>query len=167
MKKLIILLIFAANLSFAQFKGELDEPVDIKGGITNYNPSSFLLGFINPQNFQMNHSLNMSYSAFGSHGVGMSMYTNSMSYKFNDELNIEVDASIVNTPYNTLGDAFTNAVNGIYLSRAQLNYKPSKNFNIILQYRGGPGAGYYNPYGYGSFYNRNSFFDDFFPAGNK
>ena len=165
MKKLIILFIFAANIMFAQFKSDGDKPVDIKAGITNYNPSSLFLGFINLNNLEMHHSLSMSYSASSNYGMALSTYTNRLSYKFSDNLKLELDASIVNTPYNTLGDSFTNSINGIYLSRAQLNYKPSENTNIVLQFRSGPGA-YYNPYGYYSGFYRNSFFDDYFPDGN-
>jgi len=61
--------------------------------------------------------------------------------------------------------SFTNSINGIYLSRAQLNYKLSENSNITLQFRSGPGA-YYDPYGFYSGYHRNSFFDDYHPTGN-
>ena len=161
MKKLIILFLTAASFSFAQFKTDIEKPVDIKAGITNYSPSSLLLGFINLNNIEMHHSLSMSYGASANYGVALSTYTNSLSYN----LNLEIDASIVNTPYNTFGDSFTNSINGIYLSRAQLNYKPSENTNIILQFRSGPGS-YYNPYGYYSGYDRNSFFDDFFPTRN-
>lgn len=165
MKKLIILLVFAANITFAQFKSDLEKPVDIKAGITNYNPSSLFLGFINLNNLEMHHSLSMSYGASSNYGIALSTYTNSLSYKFSDDLNLEIDASIVNTPYNTLGDTFTNSINGIYLSRAQLNYKLSENSNITLQFRSGPGT-YYDPYGFYSGYHRNSFFDDYHPTGN-
>ena len=165
MKKLIILFLIASSISFAQFKSDAEKPVDIKSGITNYNPSSLFLGFINLNNLEMHHSLSMSYGASANYGIALSTYTNSLSYKFNDQLNLEIDASIVNTPYNTLGDSFTNSINGIYLSRAQLNYKPSENTNIILQFRSGPGS-YYNPYGYYGGYNRYSFWDEFSPAGN-
>jgi len=165
MKKLIILFFIAANFTFAQFKTDLEKPVDIKSGITNYNPSSLFLGFINLNNLEMRHSLSMSYGASSNYGIALSTYTNSLSYKFSDRLNIEIDASIVNTPYNTLGDSFTNSINGIYLSRAQLNYKFSENSNITLQFRSGPGT-YYDPYGFYPGYYRNSFFDDFHPAGN-
>ncbi|MBU2491138.1 MAG: hypothetical protein KJ571_00835 [Bacteroidetes bacterium] len=165
MKKFIILFVITANLGFAQYKSDLEKPVDIKAGITNYNPSSLFLGFINLDNLEMHHSLSMSYGASANYGIALSTYTNSLFYKFSDNLNLEIDASIVNTPYNTLGDSFTNSINGIYLSRAQLNYKPSENTNIVLQFRSGPGS-YYNPYNYYSGINRYSFFDDYLPYGN-
>jgi hypothetical protein len=52
----------------------------------------------------------------------------------------------VNSPYSTLGKNFQNNINGIYLSRAAINYKPFKDVSISLQYRNLPGV--YNPYLY-------------------
>jgi hypothetical protein len=136
MKNLIILIIFfTASISYGQFREELNKPKDVKSGIINNNPSSFLLGFINPANFTMNHSFSMSYSSFGSNGIALGVYTNSIGYKFNDKLNIQIDASIVNSPYSTFGSDYSQQINGIYLSRAQLNYKPSENTSITIQYR--------------------------------
>jgi hypothetical protein len=84
MKNILYILLLLSTISFAQFKSDLDKPVDIKGGIVNNSPSSFLLGFINPQNFQMNHSVSMSYSSFGGEGMALGVYTNNMSYKFSE-----------------------------------------------------------------------------------
>jgi hypothetical protein len=101
----------------------------------------------------MNHQLSMSYSAFGSNGVALGVYTNSMLYNFSDNLNIQTDISLVNSPYSTLGQDFQNNLNGIYLSRAAINYKPWKDVYISLQYRQLP---YYSPY---SSYYGNSMFN--------
>ncbi len=153
MKKLIIILLVASSVSFAQFKKDYDKPIDIKSGITNYNPSGFFTGFFNPQNFDMHHTVSMSYSSFGGQGVALGVYTNSMAYKFSENLDVEADVSFVNSPYSSLGDAHTKSLNGIYLSRAQLNYRFSDDFHVTLRYNQVPG-GYYSPYGYG--YNRYS-----------
>ncbi len=151
MKK-IALLILLFGLTFAvnaQFKKDLDNQPSVKEGFLNPQTSSNIFGFIDPSKFSMQHSVSMSYSSFAGQGVALGVYTNSMRYDFNDNLNVQVDASIVNSPYNTLGDGYTNSINGIYLSRAALNYKPSENTSISIQFRQGPGAyynSYYNPY---------------------
>ncbi len=150
MKKIIYILLLSSSIALAQFKNELDKPVNIRGGIVNNSPSSFLLGFINPQNFQMNHSISMSYSSFGGNGVALGVYTNNMSYKFSDNLNIEADVSFVNSPYSSFGENHSKQLNGIYLSRAQLNYKIADNFKVMLQYNQLPNS-YYSPYGYSRF----------------
>ncbi len=165
MKRFIYIFLALAVALSAQFKEELDKPVDIKKGILNGAPSTSLFGFINPNNFSMSHSVSMSYTAMGNHGIALGVYTNSMAYKFNDQFNIEVDASLVNSPYSSFGNDYADQINGVYLSRAQLNYKPTENTFIMLQFRNSP-AGYspYGYYGYPGFY-RNSMFDDF-PNGN-
>jgi len=149
MKKLtFILIILISSITFAQFKGEENKPLNIKNSILSDNPSSSLFSFINPENFSMSQSVGLSYSSFGNNGVALGVYTNHMAYKFNDKLNVQLDASLVNSPYNTLGDSFKKSINGIYLDRAQINYHPSKDFNISLMYSNTP-LNYYNNFGYG------------------
>jgi len=89
----------------------------------------------------------LSYSSFGSNGVALGVYTNSMQYQFSDKLNVQLDASLVHSPYSTLGKNFQNNINGIYIDRAQLNYAPWDNVNVVLQYRQLP-YNYYSGFGY-------------------
>ncbi|MGK9369792.1 hypothetical protein ACSSWA_12895 [Melioribacter sp. Ez-97] len=142
-RSIVILMIFAASTLFGQFK---DQPApDIKSGILN-NSQSNIFGFFSPNNFKMNHTIDVSFSSFGSAGnLALTTYTNSMFYKFNDKLDVSADISIVNTPYNTFGSGFTQNINGIYLSRAQLTYRPTENMSVILQYRNIPYS-YYSPF---------------------
>ncbi len=160
MKKLLIisaLLVFSVSITNAQFKNDPTVSPDIKSSVLNNSSSGLLFGWFNPANFQMHHSFNLSYSAFGSGGLALSTYTNSMFYKFNDKLNVQADISIVNSPYNTFGTQFSKQINGIYLSRAALNYMPMKNMSITVEYNQLP-FGYYNPYySYDPFF-RNNFF---------
>lgn len=152
MKKLFLLIfVFTASVNFAQFRDEANNKPDIRSGIVKNNSFGSLLGFINPDNFSMRHSFGLSYSAFGNlGGMALGVYTNSMAYKFSDKLNLETDISVVNSPYNSFGQEFSKQINGVYLSRAQLTFKPTDNLNVIIQYRNVPGS-YYSPYGYGSY----------------
>jgi hypothetical protein len=156
MKTVLLFIFLVTGLTFGQFRDELNKPIDLKAGITNNSPSSLFLDFINPQNFSMNHSFSLSYSAFSGGGMALGMYTNSLKYKFNDQLNIEADVSILNSPYNSFGKEFTDQINGVYLSRLEMNYKPSDNFKVVLQYSQMP-MSYYSPY-YGSSRYYNPFF---------
>ncbi|MDA3861447.1 MAG: hypothetical protein PF445_09495, partial [Melioribacteraceae bacterium] len=99
-KRFVILSLLFSSLSLAQFKDKDLSPT-IMDGITNYSPSGFLSNFLNPNNFQMNHSVNMSYSAFGGNGIALSTYTNSMAFRLTDNMNLEVDASLVASPYSS------------------------------------------------------------------
>lgn len=160
MKRLVIifLLVLTTGL-FAQLKDQISNRPTVYDGIVKSNTSSLFLGFFNPNNFQMNHSFSMSYSAFGSNGIALGVYTNSMSYKFSDNLNVQLDASLINSPYNSFGREFSDQINGIYISKAAINYTPFKNFRIDFQYRQSP-LGYYSPYGYSGY--RTGYSDDFF-----
>lgn len=159
MKKVLLILTFISSISFAQFKGDENKPLDIKSGILSSNPVSSIFSFINPENFSMSHSFGISYSSFGSEGLALGVYTNHMAYKFNEDFNFEMDASIVNSPYSTLGESFTKSINGFYIDRARINYNPSKDFNISLMFSNSPYS-YYGNYGYGRFSsNYNRWFD--------
>jgi len=153
MKKLVVIIALALCTGiFAQFREQIDSQPTIHDGLIKNTVPSLVLGFINPNNFSMKHSVNLSYSAFGNQGIALGVYTNTMMYKFTDKLNISADVSLVNSPYNSFGKDFANQLNGIYLSRAELNYQPWENFSVNVQYRSNP-LGYYSPYGY-SRYNR-------------
>jgi len=146
--KILIFLIGFSLLSFAQYKDNGFPKEEIKSGIFNRSSNS-LFSFLTDENFSMKHSVSMSYSAFAGQGIALGVYTNSMMYKFSDDLNIQLDASIINSPYSTFGKELQNSINGLYLSRAAINYRPWKDVFISLQYNSYPFLGsrsYYNPF---------------------
>lgn len=155
---LLFVFLFVSISTFAQFKEEIENEISIRKGVFNENPSGLFLDFFTSENFNMSHSVDMSYSTFGGNGVALGVYTNTMAFQFSDRLHLEVDASLVNTPYNSYGDEFTKSVNGIYLSRAQLNYKLSEDSNITLIYRQVP---YSRSYYYSPFY-RSRYYEPYF-----
>jgi hypothetical protein len=150
MKLSIVILFFVFAIStYGQFRDDGMQPPSVKDGVTSEN-QNYLFGFLNSDNFFMRHSFNMSYSAFAGQGVSLTSYTNSMFYRLMDNLNVQLDVSVVHSPYNTLGENFQKNISGIYISNASVNYRPWKDFSIHLQYRNMPYSyGYYNPfYGY-------------------
>lgn len=165
MRKYVLVMILGfCGVIFGQYKDPGFPTESVKDGIIDPAYSSGnLFGFLNSENFHMKHQFSMSYSAFGNHGVALGIYTNSMMYNFTDNLNVQTDISFVNSPYSTLGKDYQNSLNGIYLSRAAVNYKPWKDVAITLQYRRIP-YNYYYPYsGYygGSLFNRYNAYDPF------
>lgn len=151
--KIFIVVIAFAVITNAQFKDKSVFTPSVKDGIISDSPNMFF-GFFDANKFSMNHSYSMSYNSFGGHGLALGVYTNNLMYQFADNLNVEVDASIVHSPYNSLGKNFQNQLNGIYLSRAAINYYPWKNFAINIQYNTIP-YGHYNSFnnGFNSFRN--------------
>ena len=149
MKNIFIVVCFLVtmhSMTQAQFKSSSIFQPSVKDGMINDSPS-FILGIFDPSKFSMHHMYSLSYSSFGSNGVALGVYTNSMQYQFSDKLNVQLDASLVHSPYSTLGKNFQNNINGIYIDRAQLNYAPWDNVNVVLQYRQLP-YNYYSGFGY-------------------
>ena len=132
---LIIIIAFTGSLS-AQYKGYDD-------GKSKYetNSNNLILGFINPNNFTMNHSFNVSMVNTVSGNVSLTSYINSMNYRISDKLNISADVRFQYAPYASSiygPEAATNLQNdlsGISLSRASLNYRISENSYINVEFR--------------------------------
>ncbi len=157
MKKVTVaVLILVANISFAQFKGP-------NGDETSYNRSSnnLILGFINPKNFSMHHSFNVSMMNTAYGNVSLTSYINTMNYRFSDKLNVSADIKMQYSPFasSPLGQSYSNSLqnnlSGIFLSRASLNYRISDNSFINVEYRRLDESDYMNnfynpfyPYGY-------------------
>ncbi len=150
MKNVIaILIVFTAlsGVSMAQYKG-----YDDKGPSSHNTSGNLLLGFINPKNFTMNHSFNVSMVNTGTGSVSLTSYVNSMNYSFSSKLNVSADVKVQYSPYasSSLGAGYSSALqknlSGIFLSRASLNYQISDNAFINFEYRNLDGTDYYNNY---------------------
>ena len=83
----------------------------------------------------------------------MGMYTNSMMYKFSDDLDVSADISLMASPFNTLGKQYQSSLSGLFLNRAELNYRPWKNTLFQIQFQQVPAA-----YGLGSGYRGGNYF---------
>ena len=147
LRNTLMILLLTTSILFSQFKDKRNIP-EITGGVTNNSPSSFLTDFFSPQNFYMHHSLSVSYSAFAGNGVALTTYINSMGFKLSENLQLEIDASLVASPYSSFGAEHQKSINGIYLNRAALNYKISKNSKLSIQYFHMPVGMYYGHYPY-------------------
>ena len=116
------------------------------------------LQFINPNNFTMNHSFNVSMVNTGTGNVSLTSYINSMNYRISDKLNISADVRFQYSPYASSiygPDAATNLQNdlsGIALSRASLNYRISDNSYINVEFRQIDQSDYLNNYN-NNYYN--------------
>ncbi len=162
---IILVLLLTSSFAAAQLKSQLPQQPNVGEAMLSRPQSSMLLGFINPDNFRMFHSYNMSFSTFGGNSMALGVYTNSMFYQIADPLSMQVDVSLMHSPYNSFGKEFQNDFNGIYVSRAALNWRPIENFMVNIEYRNMPmGLSYFNPYyrfsRYGNyFYDANGFND--------
>ncbi len=138
----------------AQFKSQADqEPTVAPSLVRPMTSMNSFLGLINPDNFMMRHTLSYSFLSAGGQSLSIASYTNSMFYKIADPLNVRVDLTVQGTPSGAT--PFQSALNGVFLSRAEMNYHPWQNMFIKLEYNRlpasywGPGNLWYRPSPFG------------------
>lgn len=162
MNRLLLALVCATcvvTFAQAQFKSQVEQESRVSDGLMHQTAPQLLLGWFNPDKFHMRHSFDLSFATMGSQSLSLGTYTNSMSYEFTDNLVARTDLSMSYSPYNTLPalNGKKNDLSSIYLSRAQLDYKPWENVHVQLQYRSIPfGSYYYSPF-YTPWYRESGF----------
>ncbi len=140
-----ILTLLLAIDSDAQFRDQQTGTPRVADAIVTSDSPSFF-SFFSPENFRMRHSYTMSYMTGGGQGMAVGMYTNSMFYKLADPLNVQLDVSLMHSPYNSFNRNMEDNSN-LFISRAEINYQPSEHFRIQLQYRQIPYTDYFGYYG--------------------
>jgi hypothetical protein len=101
----------------------------------------------------MRHTLAYNYMSAGGSGLSMASYTNSMFYKIADPLNVRFDVTLQGSPFGSTAGMDRNALNKIYISRAEMNYRPWENVYLQFQYREmpySPYRNYFDPWYYGN-----------------
>lgn len=144
-KTLVLILVFGVSLSYGQFKAKASDQPKVADSFIQPQTAGDWFNLFNPNNFQMRHSYSASVSMGGGQSIALQRYTNTMTYQFLSNLDARVDLSLQNSPYSSLEYGLQNQFNKAYISRAELNYRPSDNMVIRLQYRELP----YSYYGYG------------------
>jgi hypothetical protein len=158
MKHLIFVLAvlaIATTSAFAQFRNDpsTNEPPVSTTDAMKGGGDSFWSSFFDPTRFSMHQSYSMSYVSGGGGSTGLTMFTNTFSYKALDNLVISADVSAAYSPYSSFGSAYSNSLNGIYLSSARLDWKLGDNTFMRVQYVGGPQTGMGGFGGYSPYYN--------------
>ncbi len=106
-----------------------------------YSPSTESgFSLLNPNRFSIrqSYSLNFSGSSLGSSSGGL--YLNTLSYKLADPLTLFVDVGIHTPLYSSVADEHLNAAqferlgSSIILPQIGLEYKPTKNTMLSIQY---------------------------------
>lgn len=134
-----------STAAFAQFKPKTSEQPKVADSFIQTQSASDWFNLFNPNNFQMRHSYSASYSMGGGQSMALQRYTNTMMYQFAPNLDARVDLSLQNSPFSSMEYRLQNQFNKAFISRAELNYRPTDNMVIRLQYREVP----YSYYGYG------------------
>ena len=132
----------------AQFKRTSQEEPKVSDSFIRPTTQSDWLGFFNPDNFKMRQSYSMSYTSMGGQGLALGMYTNSMLYKVSDKVDARVDVSLQHSPYSTFDQRLQSSLTGVFLNRAEVNYRPTDNVLLRVSYEKLPFGlyGMYSPY---------------------
>lgn len=157
---LIVILLLASSVSFAQLRDQQPKSSDYLGNIVkdrSEEPGS--LG--NLFNMTMDHSYSMTFGSVGGQYQNLNAYTNTMHFFFSDKMTGRVDLSVLHSPF---GNSYlnTNGNNGgevdFIIRNAELNYQLSERSNISISFQQVPyhryGYNRYNPF-YNSFYDSN------------
>lgn len=145
----VMIALIACGTVSAQFKTKMDQEPSVSQSLVRSDDGGFLFGLFDPGRLKMNQSFSMSYQTFGRQGLALGMYTNSLSYQVSDPLSVQMDVSLIHSPYSSLGGDFAKSLSGIYLTRAELDYRPSENTLFQIQFRQLPASLYYGGMGYG------------------
>jgi hypothetical protein len=132
-------------LAFGQLKEQL-KPQPFSQFLTQPQGLVGLIG-LNPNRFSMQHSYSLSYMSLGGHGFSQGLYLNTMAYRFSDPLQVSLQWGVLNQPLSGFGVPGLYQ-NGFFFSGANLEYKPSRNLSIGLQYNRTPGGLWYRGYPY-------------------
>jgi hypothetical protein len=139
--------LFSAFAS-AQFRSqEEQQPSPAQYLVHPTTSISSFFGLFNPDNFMMRHNFSFSYLSSGGTGLSLASYTNSMFYKIADPLNVRFDLTLQGSPFGQYGSAQQSDLSKVYLSRAELNYRPSENIFVKIQYNQMP-LSYWGSYPY-------------------
>jgi len=101
----LVIILLSATFTFAQFRDSGFETNSVKEGIITEN-SNALFGFLNSDDFIMRHSFSLNYATSSGQGMSLTSYTNSMFYRLMNNLNVQLDVSVMYSPYSTLASNF-------------------------------------------------------------
>lgn len=146
----LLMLVLIPGLIFAQYRRQ-EKPVSISQELIRPNPNSFMgLSILDPSKLHMSHSFSMSFFSVDGKGVSQGLYLNSLSYQIANPLLVRLQWGIQSYPHNTLAKNHPAFQSGLFLSGAELQYKPSEKFEMRFQINRTP---YYNHYGNGWYRN--------------
>jgi hypothetical protein len=153
-----VLFISSSSLAFAQFRGQEPRTPSVTEGMTQQQGSG--TGFFDLDRLEMRHSVSMTYGMTGDHGLGTSMYVNSLRYRISEPLSVRADVGMMLSTFGSAAGYMRNDLSGIFLKRASVDYAPSKDFRLSLQFRNEPYLSRYSGWNHGSGFGYDMFDDD-------
>ena len=144
--KTILVLIVISFTAVGQFRSQPEARSSVTESMIRQDDGGLLFGWFDPSRFTMHNSYSLSYTTSGGKGFSLGTLTSSLAYQISNPLSVQFDVSLMHSPYNNLGGNFTKDISGVYLSRAELNYRPSKNTLFQIQFQQLPAMYWLNNY---------------------
>jgi hypothetical protein len=144
-KTVFILLLFT-TIAVTQFKSQPEARSSAGEALIRPDDGGLLFGWFDPSRLTMHNSYSLSYTTSGGKGYSLGALTSNIGYQFSNSLSAQFDVSLLHSPFNNLGGNFANDISGIYLSRAAINYRPSKDLFFQIQYQQLPAMYWMNNY---------------------
>lgn len=148
-------LILLPSLALAQFK---EQKMDVAGALRPSKAADIigLLG-LDPSKFSMSHSYSIAFGGGNGLSYNSGLYLNTMRYQISNPLSLHLQIGFQHQPFgNQVGNVSLD--NQLFISRAGLEYKPTKNMGLYLEFSQTPAYRYYNSPFQDPFYgNRSSF----------
>ncbi len=133
--KTVLVLVVINFIAVGQFRSQSEATSSVASSMIRQDDGGLLFGWFDPSRFTISNSYSLSYTTSGGKGLSLGTLTSSLAYQISNPLSVQFDVSLVHSPYNNLGGNFTKEISGVYLSRAELNYRPSKITLLQIQYR--------------------------------
>lgn len=149
----VLALVFVVTLllpvtGFSQFKDQEAGKINFASLLSGGLQPRGLIGMIglDPSRFHMSQSYTLSLMTIGGQSFSQGVYLNTMRYDFNVPVTVSLQWGVMHSPLSAAGvNSLYN--NGVFLSGASVEYKPSENFEIGIQYSSYPHSYFYNrPY---------------------
>ncbi len=144
--KTVLAVAIVSVTTVGQFRSQPEARSSVAESLIRQDNGGLLFGWFDPSRFTMHNSYSLSYTTFGGEGFSLGTLTSSLAYQISDPLSLQFDVSLMHSPFNNFGGRFANNISGIYLTRAELNYRPSKNTLFQIQFRQLPAMYWLNNY---------------------
>ena len=144
--KTAFLLLLLSFIAGAQFRSQPEARSSAGEALIRPDDGGLLFGWFDPSRLTIHNSYSLSYTTSGGKGYSLGALTSNIGYQFSNALSAQFDVSLLHSPFNNLGGNFANDISGIYLSRAAINYRPSKDLFFQVQYQQLPAMYWMNNY---------------------
>jgi hypothetical protein len=142
---LALMIVLLPVLAFGQLKEQL-KPQSFSQLLTQPQGLIGLIG-LNPNRFSMQQSYSLSYTSLGGRDFSQGVYLNTMSYRVADPLQVSLQWGVMHQPLGGLG-VQSLYQNGFFVSGASVEYKPSRNLSVGVQFNRNPAGYWYRGYPY-------------------